>query len=162
MSNDILDQCAAKVIDTGHLIMRTVGTEMSKRSPVGLSIRQIIAMMVIRDQQGTSLSVLAEHLGCTISAASKLLDGLVEVGCVVRAENGQDRRKLMLMLSDDGRRTLEKVSQEEMSFLRDRLSALTGSECLLVNLAMDLLRTALNRDLVGSSSKPAMRGDRKQ
>lgn len=158
MSNDVMDQCAAKVMETCHLVMRAIGTEMNRRSPMSLSIRQMVALMTIREQQGASLSVLSEHIGGTISSASKLLDGLVERGYVFRATAEQDRRKLTLALTGEGEEVLCAISLEEMSFLKDKLSVFTPSECLMVNLVMDLLRKALSTCLLDPVEKSAKKG----
>ncbi|MEN6520681.1 MAG: MarR family winged helix-turn-helix transcriptional regulator [Armatimonadota bacterium] len=153
MSNDVIDQCAAKVMETCHMVLQSIGTEMNRRTPTALSIRQVAALMTIRDQQGTSLSILSGHIGCTISSASKLLDGLVERGYVVRATAEHDRRKLTLALTGEGEEALNVISNSSMSLLKEKLSVFTPNECLMVNLVMDLLRKALSTCLLNPVEK---------
>ncbi|MEN6372929.1 MAG: MarR family winged helix-turn-helix transcriptional regulator [Armatimonadota bacterium] len=154
MPNDVIDQCAAKVMETCHFVTQSIGTEMNRRTPTSLSIRQIAALMTIRDQQGSSLSILSENIGCTISSASKLLDGLVERGYVVRATAEHDRRKLMLTLTCEGEEALKVISNSSMLLLKEKLSVFTPNECLMVNLVMDLLHKALSAGLPNSAGKP--------
>ena len=137
-------QYAAKVLDTCHLVMRTIGGEMRRRSPNALSIRQIIALMAIRDERGASLSEISDRLGGSISGASKLVDALVELGYVERATAGDDRRRVTLALTPEGNRILVEVSLEELSILSEKLTGLTAGECSMVELVMDLLRKTLS------------------
>jgi DNA-binding MarR family transcriptional regulator len=106
-------------------------------------MQQFRAMRIIERSDGASLSQVSERLGATISAASKLIDGLVERGYVRRETAEDDRRRLILALSGKGKESLASVHMEMISCLAEKLDALSPSECALLRLSMDLLRTTL-------------------
>lgn len=143
MSDETTQQCAANVMDTFHAIMRAIKPEARKGSHAELSVQQFRALMIIDRHQGASLSLVSEHLGATLSAASKLIDGLVERGYVRRSSSTDDRRKLTLEVSKTGAKILESLHLEVVSCLAQRLANLSSGEQSMVNLAMDLLRSAL-------------------
>jgi DNA-binding MarR family transcriptional regulator len=82
-------------------------------------------------------------MGTTVSAASKIVDGLAERGFVRRDTSTDDRRKLMLELTESGEQTVDEVHEQASSYLAQRLGMLSPGECAMLNLAMDLLRGAL-------------------
>lgn len=143
MANGQQQQCATTVMDTFHTMMRTVAPEARKQSTHGLSMQQFRAMMTIERHEGASLSLVSEHLGGTLSAASKLVDALVDRGYIRRQTAEDDRRKLILALTDAGAQILASGHIEVISCLAKKLAALTPGECGMLNLAMDILRSAL-------------------
>lgn len=143
MADDPARQCATTVMNTFHTMMHTVGSEARKRSSGDLSMQQFRAMKIIERHEGASLSILSEHLGATLSASSKLIDVLVERSYVQRDNAEDDRRRLILALTDEGRQALDNVHMELVSCLTRRLAGLTAGECGMMNLAMEVLRSAL-------------------
>lgn len=156
MTEDLVRQCSTSVMDTFHTMMRSVGPEARKRSSSELSMQQFRAMKTIEQHAGASLSRVSEHIGATLSSTSKLVDGLVERGCIRRETAEDDRRKLVLALTDSGTRLLQSIHMEVISCLAERLSVLSPSECQMVALAMDVLRSAL------VSAQPTSGGQSKQ
>ncbi len=143
MAGEPAIQCATAVWDTFHRMMHAVRPEPHKKPAKDLSIQQFRAMLTIKHHQGISLTELREHMGASISAASKLVDGLVERGYVRRENAEADRRRLILALTPDGEQVLSVVDMEVLSKLARRLAALSEGERSMVTLAMELLREAL-------------------
>ncbi len=143
MADELRKQCASTVMDTFHTMMRTIGPEARKHSSSDLSMQQFRAMKTIEKHEGASLSLVSEHLGATLSATSKLVDGLVERGWVRRDIDEEDRRKLILALTDAGAEVMKSVHMEVITCLSNKLASLTPGECAMLNLAMDILRSTL-------------------
>jgi len=143
MNPDTMQQCAANVMDTFHAMMHAIRPEKRKSPSSDLSMQQFRALITMKHHEGASLSLMSEHLGATISATSKLIDGLVERGYIRRDTDTDDRRKLILALTEPGEKALESVHLEAISRLARRLVALSPGERSMVDLAMDLLRSAL-------------------
>lgn len=132
-------ECAGAVWGTFHRMMRSVVPDPRKRPSNDLSIQQFRAMLTIKHHEGSSLSELREHMGATISAASKLVDGLVDRGYIRRENAADDRRRLILALTATGREKLQEVDSEILSRLAGKLAVLSQTERSVVMLAMDLL-----------------------
>ena len=143
MTDGLQQQCAAGLMDTFHMMMRTIRPEARKHPPCDPSMQQFRAMKTIERHEGASLSLVSEHLGATLSATSKLVDGLVERGWIRRGNAQDDRRRLILTLTEVGVQVLESVHLQVISTLAGKLSSLSPGECAMINLAMDSLRTAL-------------------
>ena len=143
MNDNPMQECAANVMDTFHATMRAIRPESRRNPSSDLSMQQFRALVTMKHHQGASLSLVSEHLGSTLSATSKLIDGLVERGYIRRETATDDRRRLILAISEAGEKTLESAHLEAISRLAQRLVLLTDSERAMVILAMDLLRSAI-------------------
>jgi DNA-binding MarR family transcriptional regulator len=132
--------CAAAILDTVPLVMRTVRTEMRRRRPSDLSVPQFRALGFVRRHPGTSLSDVADHLGLTLSAMSTLIDNLVTRALIDRAVNPDNRRRATLSLTPLGRSTLEAAHAHTQARLVDLLAPLSAADRAVIAQAMRILR----------------------
>lgn len=143
MSDEHALECAENVMETCHLMLRVIGREVRKESAAHFPEHQFRALMIIKHNKGASLSTLAEHLGTTLPAASKVLEQLVECGYVHRETSPQDRRRLLLSLTQAGESVVESVKLKMHVCLAERLKKLTRHELAVLNVAMSALREAI-------------------
>jgi DNA-binding MarR family transcriptional regulator len=80
-----------------------------------LSLPQIAALHLVDQQGRLRLAGLAEPLGLTASATSRLVDGLVQRGLLTRTEDPDDRRNRALTLTDDGAAFLRKIGEDRVA-----------------------------------------------
>jgi len=132
--------CARAMLEVVPLVMRTVRTEMRQHRAADLSVPQFRTLGFLNRQPGTSLSAVAEHIGLTLPAMSTLVDGLVERHLVVRGAAPDDRRRIALTLTDQGRTSLEATHAAAEAQLADRLVSLSAGDRQLVAQAMQVLR----------------------
>jgi DNA-binding MarR family transcriptional regulator len=59
----------------------------------GLSVPQFRALGFVHRHAGSSLSEVADHIGLTLPAMSRLIDGLVELQLMRRQSQSADRRR---------------------------------------------------------------------
>ena len=154
MKDEIQKQCAANVRKTCYLLMRTIGTAFSKRT---LSLREFIALTCIKEENGASLAIIAEQIGCTVSGASKLVKRL-ELNYVIRSAKGKDCRRQIVNLTEDGDLMLENINHEDMSYLILLLSTLKPAECEMINITMDLIRQGFTADHSQSNKMTEQKG----
>jgi len=84
----------------------------------GLSLPQFRALAMVHRQPDASLSAVADHLGCSLPSASRLMQGLVEKGLIKREGCSNDRRQCALAITDVG----EDVLNSAWTATQDRLS----------------------------------------
>jgi len=156
MKDNPVTQCAGALRQTCYTVVRAVCTGIGRRA---LSVREIVALTVIRETGGVSLSVLTDHLGGTISGASKLVDGLVGMGYAARAVAADDRRKVILTITEDGNRALGSVEYEEITNLERILSALTPEERAVVDSAAGLLSKAFAQSTADCAESLPQKGE---
>ena len=145
MPEEIVQQCAAQVLDTMHLIVKSVGPDIKKHAAEDLSMSQFRTLMTIKQNDGCSLSDVSDNMGTTISAASKTVDSLVERSMVTRNTASDDRRKIILRMTSDGKTALDSVDLDLLKCMADKLSGLSENECAMINLAMNLLKSAVTK-----------------
>jgi DNA-binding MarR family transcriptional regulator len=102
--------------------------------------------MFLQRHEGPSLSDVAEHLGLTLPSMSKLVDGLVASGVVVRRPHPGDRRRVTLTLSEGGRSTLQAVREATQAHLASMLATLSADQRAVVVEAMQALQEVFAPD----------------
>ncbi len=113
-----------------------------------LSLRQLSALTMIESEQ-TTLGDVARRLMVTPAVVTGLIDRLERRGYVRRVNSTDDRRRVLLALTDEGRAAAESVSsslREEMasalsSFSPSDLEQLDRSLAKLTPIANDLERS---------------------
>jgi DNA-binding MarR family transcriptional regulator len=88
-----------------------LGDLLPEITELELSFTQLKALSVL-DQRDEELSVnlLAESLGLSMAATSRMVEGLFKRGLVERGEDRLDRRVKRVRPTAAGRRTIEKVA----------------------------------------------------
>ena len=149
--------CAARVIAIFPALMQALVSKVEGKGERRLSFQQFRALMFIGQHSQPHLSMVREHLCTSLSAASKLIDGLIQEGLVGARTASGDRRVKLLSLTPSGRRRIQAQHRELVAFLDTRLEGLTDSERLMVALAMDVLQSVLAPTLEPPPGRDAMK-----
>jgi DNA-binding MarR family transcriptional regulator len=134
------EDLAALALETAPLIMRTIRRLRRDDREADLSIPQFRALGYVGRHPGTPLSAVAEHLGLSTPATSRLIDTLVERELVVRAIAPEDRRYVTLRLTARGEATQAAARARALQGLGAILADLAPDERALVAEALPLLR----------------------
>jgi DNA-binding MarR family transcriptional regulator len=134
------DACAGSLLETTPLVMRVIRAQMRGSRAADLSVAQFRALGFIGRRPATSLADLAEHIGLSPAAASRLVDGLVARGYVDRRGSTSDRRLVELRVLPEGAAITEATRAAARAHLRDRLGALSDEQLDLIGEASALLR----------------------
>lgn len=135
-----LAECAALVAETILLGMKTIRCEMNHQRPIGVSVPQFKVLGFIKHHPGASLSLVAEHMGLTLPSMSNAVDGLVKRGLVIREPSTEDRRRVVLKLTEDGREAFESAAKSARSRIADILARLSSEDCAGVIKSMNCLK----------------------
>lgn len=93
-----------------------------------VTLLQLRVLVVLTSQGGTNLSTLAETVGVHISNASRTCEALVQMGFVDRRDDPDDRRNVILVARDQGRRVVENVLDRRRELLADLLAQLSAAD----------------------------------
>jgi len=132
-------RCAAALMEVVPLVIRTIRREM-RQHRADLSLPQFRSLAYLDRNQGASLSDLAEFIGLTLSAVSRMVEGLVCRGLATRRESPSDRRFLVLELTPAGRELLMEARASTQARLTEMLQQLPESERAGVLHSLQLLR----------------------
>jgi DNA-binding MarR family transcriptional regulator len=105
----------------------------------GLSMSQMGALFHIHRSGICGVTDLGEDLGVTSSAASQLLERLVQQELVLRSTDPGDRRVKQILLTDKGHQVLQESMRARQSWLSDLAEILSDSEKEAIEVALNTL-----------------------
>jgi DNA-binding MarR family transcriptional regulator len=141
------DACASEVLDSVPLVMRVIRKHL-RRHRRDLTIPQFRALWYIdTGGDGHSLSDVADFIGLSLPAMSRLIDGLVEQKLVKRRTCDEDRRHVRLSLTASGRATLADARRRAQAHIVKAIKRLTPEQKATVVDAMRILASTFTPEL---------------
>ncbi len=133
-------ELARQILATIPLVMRSIAAEIrqSEHSMVSAHFR----LLWILEHQPWSLSELAEHLSVSLPTMSNSVTILEERGWVRRTRSPEDRRKVMIEISPQGRAVLAEVNQHTEAHVTRIIQTLSAEEREKLFSGMLILREA--------------------
>ena len=113
----------------------------SQLADLRLGFTQLAALYVLADGSTTTIGELAESLGRSPSATSRLVDGLVRRRLVERHEEPEDRRQRSIWLTHRGRAILRAVDRARADQFLTAVRPLPTAERALVAMGVAALAT---------------------
>ncbi|MDG1145400.1 MAG: MarR family transcriptional regulator [Flavobacteriales bacterium] len=112
--------------------------------PFGVSSQQYNVLRILRGQFPNSISSgdLHSRMIHKMSNASRLVDKLVEKGYVIRVVNANDKRNILVSITDLGLRLVIDLDKEVAAFQKTSIN-LPSSKLKDLNLILDELRSSL-------------------
>ena len=110
-----------------------------------LSVAQMGTLMLLDAEGSSTVSDLANDLGRSLSATSRLLDQMVRRGLVSRQEDEYDRRVKRVTLAERGRELIGRVQRRRAEAQLAVMDALSETDRADVMRAMALLAEAATR-----------------
>ena len=117
----------ATLADFRYLLRRFLAFSEVAAKEAGLTSRQHQALLAIKGMPEGRPNVgdLAERLGIRHHSAVELIDRLAEAGLVLREHDPEDRRKMLLVLTEHAEARLATLSVAHLDELRRLRPALT-------------------------------------
>lgn len=104
-----------------------------------LTVPQFRVLVFLSHNKAAALSAIAEHLGLSLSATSRMVDLLVKRRLIERQVRSSDRRCVSLSLTGRGRSMFRTALEGTQAALVRRLDDLSAGELSLVSQAMEIL-----------------------
>jgi DNA-binding MarR family transcriptional regulator len=111
----------------------------------GLSTSQLGALLHIHHRGRSGVTDLGDDLGVTSSAASQMLERLVQQELVLRSEDPDDRRVKQIILTDKGLQVIQDSIRSRQDWLYEMVESLSDSEKETVMAALNILIDKANR-----------------
>jgi DNA-binding MarR family transcriptional regulator len=135
---------APMVIETSALVMRRVRSEARRAGTGGLSFTEMRALGCLHHTPGLSLSEVSEFLGIGAPTTSKAVDDMVREGLVRRETAAEDRRRVTLHVTKEGRKALEVAATPARRHIAELLATLAPADLETVERAMEIMLPLLN------------------
>ncbi|MBD2211104.1 MarR family transcriptional regulator [Calothrix sp. FACHB-156] len=139
------EECAARVMETVPLLMRFIRADMRSHNAESLSIPQLRSLAFLNRNPGASLSEVAEHLGVTCATASTTIERLVQRDLVQRTDHPQERRRIVLNLTESGKFLLLQSQATTRAHIVDILDALTPEQISQIEAGLTLLKNVFEQ-----------------
>ncbi len=109
-----------------------------------VTVPQCVALQRLR-RAPAGVSTLAAHLGTSVSATTRLVDGLEKLDWVERRPDPNDGRRVQLVLSDTGEAKADELRAATQELARQLLEHIPDEERQSVTATLSLLEQALTR-----------------
>jgi DNA-binding MarR family transcriptional regulator len=110
-----------------------------------MSSIQFVTLLLLVSEGELAIKRVANYLGRSVSATSRMLDQLVVRGLVCRREDESDRRVKRISLSESGRSFVHALEQKRVEAQMVVMAYLSPEERAVVAQAMQLLADAARR-----------------
>lgn len=97
-------------------------------APGNVSFPQFFLLAALDQKEVLTMSEIAQKMGHTTAAASGLVARLENLGYVVRASAREDRRKVLVCITDKGSALVRRIRGEMVGNLMKLMSHLTSDE----------------------------------
>jgi DNA-binding MarR family transcriptional regulator len=121
---------------------------------LGISMAQLHILYTLQRTGEMTMSHLADILNVSLSNATGLIDRIEERGFVERSRVAEDRRVVLIRVTESGSRALEEIDSLNEDMLRSVLGTLGRGQLAAVAAATGALRAALS---AATSDGPADR-----
>ena len=128
------------IADRLRPVLLRVGRELRREArEVGVSPEQVSLLVAIKYSPGIGVRELAARERVSPPALSNHIDRLERYGLVARTPSAEDRRRVGLTLTDEGRRVLRRVRSRRTAWLTTRLGQLSADELAAIEAAVEPL-----------------------
>lgn len=114
---------------------------MTKKEMV-ITPSQGFVLRFVAENNSANVKAIAHALNITSSAATQLIDGLVEKGYLIRKGNPDDRRVIALSLSEKAKKLFKEFKEQGLQKMLELFDPLTDEELVQY--------TTLNEKIVGN------------
>jgi DNA-binding MarR family transcriptional regulator len=126
------DQFRADAERLSHIILemqRCFVLHLCKQlAPGNVSFPQFFLLAALDQKEILTMSAIAQKMGHTTAAASGLVDRLENLGFVVRSSAREDRRKVMVCVTQKGSGLVRRIREEMVGNLMKVMTHLTPGE----------------------------------
>jgi DNA-binding MarR family transcriptional regulator len=128
-------------------VLLRLARELRKETEqLGVTARQATLLWLVKRSPGLSLAELAAEEGISPPALSGHVDRLERAGLLQRVRSSEDRRRVGLVLTEDGAKLLRRVRARRTTWLTTRLGVLEPAEVEAIADAIPPLQRLLGED----------------
>lgn len=108
---------------------------------------KIISYIFSDSDKDIGIKTIAQNLMVSAAAASQAIDRLVEAGLIERKQDPQDRRAVMISVSNEGKKFLKSIQEESIELMGDiyKEIAPTEEELIIFRKILSQMNMALEK-----------------
>lgn len=140
-------------------MQRLISDHAPEFTEVGVTMAQAKVLYVVLAAGQLRMSELASRLGISPSSASEIVERLVELGLLHRAEDAVDRRQVVISTTPDAIALLERFRELNQRQLRELLGRLDADELAVVGESLEIFHRAIDRGAAVTTTEPTVTTD---
>jgi DNA-binding MarR family transcriptional regulator len=140
------DACAGVVLDVTPAVVRFIRRIVLSHRSLELSVPQFRTLALLSRCPNVSLSCVADNIGSSLPAASRMIGVLVTKKLVARQDSKSDRRQVSLALTARGAEAFKAARNQAREHLGEKLLSLGIEEHGRICRAMELLGAIFGTD----------------
>ena len=127
--NNYRKKLIEKILENINAIKREIATEMHIFfNEISITHSQWIVLYFVKKNRNINIKDLANLLDTTSSAATQIVDGLVNKGLLSRRRNPDDRRTLKIELSEKSKNQFDSIKNKSFKMLSSLFDVLDNDE----------------------------------
>ncbi|MGI6125896.1 MAG: MarR family winged helix-turn-helix transcriptional regulator [Planifilum sp.] len=131
-------QAAIQELETTlRTVLRSIHKELDALLGDQMTMAEYHLLKLLCREGSLRISDLAHHLGVSSAHVTNVTDRLENKGWVVRRRSEQDRRSVVLHVTDAGRKRMDQLQREKEKYFQRKLSALSTES---LHALIDLLK----------------------
>lgn len=136
------EECARHILQIVPLVMRNLGAGMRQQATAGFSVPhyEVLALLC---HEARGLSELAQCQAVALPTMSRTVSALVDRGWLARAQDPQDRRRVVISLTDKGRAYFESLHACAEKHLARLIASLSAEQRETLLAGLEVLRIAV-------------------
>jgi DNA-binding MarR family transcriptional regulator len=111
-----------------HAMRHKLMVGYTAKKEVSITPSQGFVLRFVEKNSSTNVKSIAETLNITSSAATQLIDGLVDNGYLVRQSDPDDRRVIALSLTDKASKLFKEFKEQGLRKMTELFAVLTDEE----------------------------------
>lgn len=137
--------CAHAIIRIVPRLSRVLRKDLRLHSAGVFTEPQFRVMARLYREGGQSLSALAQSQGVSLPTMSKLTQGMEARGLIFRERDDSDKRKIVLQLTDEGRRIYESLLEHTERHVVDWITGLDAETYATIIAGLQALNEAFEK-----------------
>ena len=113
--------------------------EKQIRTLCNVSLAEYKAILEIKTTERITCNILSQKMGLSPSRGSRIIDGLVRKGYLLKTTNPEDRRSFVLSLSSKGAKIRKQIEQERNNCEKRIREKLSTKEFGLIKESLELV-----------------------
>lgn len=122
----VTDELVTAVLTASRVLVAVAARSLAEHNE-SVTITQFRTLVVLGNQPDLTLNQLADHLGVNASTAMRMINRLLKAGLVSRRENPNDRREILLALSEAGRDIVDTVTNRRRAEINRIVTAMPAA-----------------------------------
>lgn len=122
----VTDELVTAVLTASRVLVAVAARSLAEHNE-SVTITQFRTLVVLGNQPDLTLNQLADHLGVNASTAMRMINRLLKAGLVSRRENPNDRREILLGLSEAGRDIVDTVTNRRRAEINRIVTAMPAA-----------------------------------